>query len=134
VGLFVFPEYGQTPDTQQYDERNCYAAAKTASGVDPERLNPTYVQAQTQEGGGARGAARGAAVGAVGGAIGGNAGAGAAIGAVVGVIGGARRQQQANEQAQQNAAAQAQAAQQRQISTFKRAMTACLQSKYYSVK
>jgi hypothetical protein len=134
MGLFVFGEYQQTPETQLNDETACYAAAKTASGVDPERLSPTYVQAPTYEGGAARGAVGGAAVGAVGGAIGGNAGKGAAIGAVVGVIGGARRQQQANAQAQQNAAAQAAAAQQRQISTFKRAMSACLESKNYTVK
>ena len=134
VGLFVFPENNQTADTQLNDEAICYGAAKTASGVDPNNLRPTNVQAQTQEGGGARGAVGGAAVGAVGGAIGGNAGKGAAIGAAVGVLGGARRQRQANEQAQQNAAAQAQAGQQQQMSNFKRAMTACLQSKNYSVK
>ena len=134
VGLFVFPEKNQTADTQLNDEAICYGAAKTASGVDPNNLQPTNVQAQTQEGGGARGAARGAAVGAVGGAIGGNAGKGAAIGAAVGVIGGRHRQNQANEQAQQNAAAQAQAGQQQQMSNFKRAMTSCLQSKNYSVK
>ena len=134
VGLFVFPQGGQTADTQLNDEAICYGAAKTASGVDPNNLQPTNVQAQTQEGGGVRGGARGAAVGAIGGAIGGNAGKGAAIGAAVGAIGGRRRQNQANEQAQQQAAAQSQAGQQQQIDTFKRVMTACLQSKNYSVK
>ena len=35
VGLFVFPQKGQTPAVQQQDEINCYAASKQASGVDP---------------------------------------------------------------------------------------------------
>jgi hypothetical protein len=134
VGLFVFPQQGQADYIQHQDEVNCYAAAKTASGVDPQRPRVAQVQAPQYEGGGARGAARGAAVGAVGGAIGGNAGAGAAIGAVVGVVRGSRQQEAANEQAQQQAAQQQAAYQQQQINSFKRAMTACLEAHNYSVR
>jgi hypothetical protein len=45
-----------------------------------------------------------------------------------------RSQQKANAQAQQQAAQQTAANQQAQINTFKRAMTACLESRNYSVK
>lgn len=134
VGLFVFPQKDQTPDVQQHDEGTCYSAAKTASGVDPAHPKPVTVQTQQSAGGAVKGAAGGAAGGAAIGAIAGNAGEGAAIGATVGVLRGARRQHQANEQAQAQATAQVQASQQDQLNTFKRAMTACLESHNYSVK
>jgi hypothetical protein len=134
VGLYVFPQKGQADYIQHQDEVNCYNAAKTASGVDPTRPQaPTYQAAQS-EGGGVRGGARGAAGGAAIGAIAGNAGAGAAAGALVGGVRGRRQQDQANAQAQQQAAQQTAAAQQQQINSFKRAMTACLESHNYSVK
>jgi hypothetical protein len=134
VGLFVFPQKGQAPYIQHQDEVNCYAAAKTASGVDPTRTQVAVAQAPQSEGGGARGAVGGAAGGAAIGAIAGNAGAGAAAGALVAGVRGSRQQRQANQQAQQQAAQQAAAAQQQQINNFKRAMTACLEAHDYSVK
>jgi hypothetical protein len=135
VGLYVFPQKNQTADVQQQDEVACYGAAKTASGVDPAHPQPTTVQAApAQQGGGVRGAARGAAGGAAIGAIAGDAGEGAAIGAAVGVVRGRQQQRAANDQAQAQAAQQAAASQQAQISSFKRAMTACLESKSYAVK
>jgi hypothetical protein len=134
VGLFVFPQKDQTSQIQQQDEMSCYAAAKQASGIDPAHPRPTTVQATQSTGGGARGTIGGAAGGAAIGAIAGDAGKGAAIGATVGLLHGVRTQQKSNEQAQQQAAQQAAAAQQEQINTFKRAMTACLESHNYSVK
>jgi hypothetical protein len=134
VGLFVFPQKGQADYIQHQDEVNCYAAAKTASGVDPQRTQVAVAQAPQNSGGGGRGAVRGAAGGAAIGAIAGNAGAGAAAGALFGGVRGSRQQSAANEQAQQQAAQQAAAAQQQQISNFKRAMTACLEAHGYSVK
>jgi Glycine-zipper domain len=134
VGLFVFPQKGQTPAVQQQDEINCYAASKQASGVDPAHPHPTTVQAQQSSGGAIKGTVGGAAGGAAIGAIAGDAGKGAAIGATVGLLAGARNQQRSNAQAQQQAQQQAAAAQQQQINTFKRAMTACLESHSYSVK
>jgi len=134
VGLFVFPQKDQTAAVQQQDEINCYGASKQASGVDPAHLQPTNVQASQSTGGGAKGAVGGAVGGAAIGAIAGDAGKGAAIGATVGLLHGVRSQQKSNAQAQQQAAQQAAAAQQQQINTFKRAMTACLESRNYSVK
>jgi len=134
VGLFVFPQKNQTAAVQQQDEISCYAASKQASGIDPAHLHHTTVQVAQSTGGGARGTVGGAAGGAAIGAIAGDAGKGAAIGATVGLLHGLRSQQRSNEQAQQQAAQQTAANQQAQINTFKRAMTACLESHNYSVK
>jgi hypothetical protein len=134
VGLFVFPQKGQTAAVQQQDEVSCYAASKQASGIDPNHLHNTTVQAAQSTGGGVKGTVGGAAGGAAIGAIAGDAGKGAAIGATVGLLHGLRSQQRSNEQAQQQAAQQTAANQQAQINTFKRAMTACLESHNYSVK
>jgi hypothetical protein len=134
VGLYVFPQKNQTAEIQQQDEVSCYGAAKTASGVDPAHPQVATVQAPQSSGGGVRGAAGGAAGGAAIGAIAGDAGKGAAIGAVVGGVRGSRQQKHADAQAQQQAAEQTAAAQQQQISNFKRAMTACLEAHNYSVK
>jgi hypothetical protein len=134
VGLYVFPQKNQTAAVQQQDEGSCYSAAIQASGVDPRNPPTTVVQAQTSAGGGVRGAAGGAAGGAAIGAIAGNAGEGAAIGATVGVLHGIRAQHQKNEQAQAQAQQVAAQAKQQNIDAFKRAMTACLESRNYSVK
>ncbi len=134
VGLYVFPQKNQTAEIQLQDESSCYGAAKTASGVDPANPQVATVQAPQSSGGGVRGAAGGAAGGAAIGAIAGDAGKGAAIGAVVGGVRGSRQQKHADAQAQQQAAQQTAAAQQQQISNFKRAMTACLEAHNYSVK
>jgi hypothetical protein len=134
VGLFVFPQKGQTPQVQQQDEISCYAASKQASGIDPAHISSTQVQASQSSGGGVKGTVGGAAGGAAIGAIAGDAGKGAAIGATVGLLHGVRSQARSNQQAQQQAAQQTAAAQQAQLDTFKRAMTACLESHSYSVK
>ncbi len=134
VGLFVFPQNNQTQQQQLQDEGACYGAAKSSSGVDPTHIQVVAAPPPEQSGGGVKGAARGAAGGAAIGAIAGDAGKGAAIGATVGVVRGRRNQNQQNAQAQQQSADQVAAAQQQQISTFKRAMSACMESKHYSVK
>ncbi len=79
------------------------------------------------------------------GAIAGDAGKGAAIGAVGGTMRGGRQQRQANAQLQQQSAQQASSELQQQyqhdksvydqqIGTFKRAFSACLDARAYSVK
>lgn len=161
VGMFVYPKNQQTSDQQLKDESECYGSAKQNSGIDPQTPAPAAPSAQQQQaaqqqaaqqagkdvgkgrtvGGAARGAAGGAAVGA----IAGNAGTGAAIGATVGAMSGRRRQRTAEEQAKQQASQQtAQAQQQAQgqanaqhqagVDTFKRAFSACLDARGYSVQ
>lgn len=133
VGLYVYPNKGQTNQQLLSDESTCYSDAKTQTGVDPTAKTPTPTP-DTEKGGGAKGAAKGAAAGAVvGGAVNGDAGSGAARGAAVGTIRGRRQQKKANEEADKDAQTQAQTTQQQNLDKFKRSMTACLESKGYSV-
>ncbi len=159
VGLYVFPSKGQTHDQQLIDESECYDLAQQQSGVNPQVAPPSaptsgQIQAaQSQaagsapeaKGGRVRGAARGAAGGAMIGAIAGDAGRGAAIGATMGTVRGGRQQRQANAASKERAANQAgaqvqqqykqqKAAYDQQMSKFKRAFSACMDSRGYSVK
>lgn len=136
VGVYVFPANNQTQEQQDKDESDCYTWAVQQSGYDP--INPTKVEAQQvqtgPDGAAIRGAAGGAAVGAAIGAIAGDAGKGAAIGAVGGALRG-RRSRIVGQQMEQGAANQ-QAAQQNQamVDNFKKAFSACLEGKGYTVK
>lgn len=159
VGMYVFPKGNQTHDQQLIDESECSGLAQQQSGVDPQMAPPAppteaEMQAAQQQGaasahqaqgGRIRGAARGALGGAVIGGISGNAGTGAAVGATVGTVRGGRQQRASNAAAQQqgaNAAAadlqqqyqQQESAYQQQMDNFKRAMSACLDARGYSVK
>jgi len=136
LGLFVSPSKDQNAEQQAKDESECFTWAKNQTGVDP--LNPPKVEAKQVEtgpdGSAVRGAAGGAAAGAAVGAIAGDAGEGAAIGAVVGGLKGRRaaKVQQQKQQAanNQNAAASEQA----MMDNYKKAFTACLEGKGYTVK
>jgi hypothetical protein len=159
VGLYAYPSKGQSHDQQLIDESDCYNSAQQQTGVDPGMAAPQApssadvqaAQSQAAEaapeakGGRARGAARGAVGGAVIGGIAGNAGAGAAIGATAGTVRGGRQQRQANEASKQQASSQAGAQVQQQyqsekaaynqkMDTFKRAFSACMEARGYSVK
>jgi hypothetical protein len=148
--LSAYPSKGQSDNQVVLDERACYKAAKEQTGIDPAPIltqapvnSDSAAQAakkageEKATGAGAKGAAGGALVGAGVGAIAGNAGAGAAVGAAGGAVAGHRKKKAAGEQAEQNAQADAQAQNQAQaatIDTFKRSMSACLESKGYTVK
>jgi hypothetical protein len=159
VGLYAFPAKGQSSDQQLIDESDCYNSAQQQTGVNPEMAAPQApssaevqaAQAQAAEaapeakGGRARGAAKGALGGAVIGGIAGNAGAGAAVGATVGTVHGGRKQRKANEASKDQASAQAEAqvqqqyhsqkaAYNQQMDKFKRAFSACMDARGYSVK
>ena len=131
--MFVFPTQGQTPQQQAQDEGTCNAWAVEQTGFNPATA-PTAPPRSNQapQGGLLRGGARGAATGAVVGAIAGNAGRGAAMGAAGGgLIGGMRR---GDQQAQQSANDRAWRQQQDAArNTWRRAYTACLAGKGYSV-
>ena len=159
IGMFVYPKNNQTHDQQLIDESACYNSVQQQTGINPQGpapSGPTAAQQQAaaqqgaadasqEQGGGMRGAARGAAGGAMLGAIGGHAGRGAAIGGAIGTVRGRRRQREANEEAQQQGAQSADAQQQqayaqdkaaynKQIATFKRGFTACMEARNYSVQ
>lgn len=67
-------------------------------------------------------------------AVAGNAGQGAAIGAVTGAIVGRRRQTALNNAERQYAEASAQSQRSQSLNNFRRAFSACLESKGYTVK
>ena len=161
IGMFAYPKNNQNADQQLKDESDCYGSAKQNTGVDPQAPVPAGPSAQQNQaaqlqaaqqagndvskGGTVRGAARGAAGGAAVGAIAGDAGTGAAIGATVGAIRGRRVQRMKEEQAKEQAAQQtAQAQQQTQanaqaqhkdaVDMFKRAFSACMDARGYSVQ
>jgi hypothetical protein len=136
LGLFVFPSNDQNKETQDADEMACYKWAKEQTGVDP--LNPPEVQAaqvdRSADGTAVVGAAGGAAAGAAIGAIAGDAGKGAAIGAVVGGLRGRRAKVVGDEMQQQQNNAAASAATEEMMNNFKKAFSACLEGKGYTVK
>jgi len=136
LGLYVFPTNEQDKDQQELDEYKCYKWAKEQTGFNP--ANPTQVQVEqvdnSPDGSGVKGAAVGAAGGAAIGAIAGDAGKGAAIGAVVGGMRGRRAKVvgDANEQQQNEQAAAAK--EKELLDNFKKAFSACMEGKGYTVK
>jgi hypothetical protein len=160
IGMFAYPKKQQTADQQLKDENECFASAKQQSGIDLQAPSPATKteeqkkaeqqaaadNAKQAKGGRVRGAARGAAGGAAIGAIADDeAGKGAGAGAAAGAMVGGAKQRQANKAAKQQAAqataqqqqqqeAQAKAAHQQGIDAFKRAFSACLDARGYSIK
>lgn len=132
VDVFVYPAKGQTKEQQEQDEFACYKWAKEQTGFDPTQPMQQQAAAPSQQNAAVKGAARGAAIGAIGGAIGGDAGKGAAIGAGVGAAGGTMRRRQAE---QQQAAAQQKAKQayDAEVGGYKRAFSACMTARGYTV-
>jgi hypothetical protein len=161
IGLFAYPKNQQNADQQLKDETECYSSAKQQTGVDPQAPPPAAPSAEEQKaaqeqaakqaagstpkGGAVKGSAKGAAGGAAIGAIAGDAGTGAAVGATAGAVRGRRQQKKAQKeagqqaaqqtaQAQQQSQAQAQGEHQGALDTFKRAFSACMDARGYSVK
>jgi len=136
LGLHAFPAKDQTPQQRQTDEAACYSWAKQDSGFDPIAAGSNAVASgysAPPAASGIRGAGVGAAGGAAMGAIAGNAGKGAAIGATAGGIRGRIVQRRAQAEAQQQAQAKSQT-QKAGLENFKRAFSACMEAKGYSVK
>lgn len=134
LGVFVYPKNDQNQGQQAKDENECYNSAKQQSGIDPAAPPPPPQQAQQAKGGGVKGAAKGAAGGAAIGAIAGDAGTGAAVGATAGAVRGRRQQKKANQQSEKEAQQNAKAQQQLTLDTFKKAFSACMDARQYSVK
>jgi hypothetical protein len=134
LGLYVFPTQNQTAETQQADESTCYAWARERTGFDPLAAASAPTQTPEQpKGAGLKGAARGAGAGAAIGAINGDAGKGAATGATAGALRGrfaAKRAERQTEKAQE----QAQQARAASTDGFRKAFSACMEAKGYTVK
>lgn len=161
LGMFAYPKNQQNAKHQLQDENDCYGSARQQTGIDPQAPAPAQPSSQQQQaaqqqaaqqaskeapkGGAVKGSAKGAAGGAAIGAIAGDAGTGAAIGATAGAVRGRRQQKKAEKvaqqqaaqqtaQAQQQAQAEAQAQHQGTLDTFRRAFSACMDARGYSVK
>ena len=136
LGLFVFPSENQDQQTQDADELACYTWAKDQTGIDP--ITPPEVEAEqvdrSADGTAVRGAARGAAAGAAIGAIAGDAGKGAAIGATAGALRGRRAKVVGDEMEQQQQDQAAEAKEKELMDGFKKAFTACMEGKGYTIK
>lgn len=136
--LYVYPSSGQTAEQQMADERECRQWSQEMTGVDPGNPGAGVQAATAPQDGEGLAAAQGAVRGAAGAALIGNladedAGEYALAGAFIGSVRGARRKEAANREAQAQAQAQTQAATQEKLETFKRAFTACMQGKEYTV-
>ncbi len=140
LGMVVFPAKGQTPEQQEKDEYEClkWAVDQLTS---TQMTDPNAAGAAAKEqakdattGAAVKGAAKGAAVGALFGAISGNAGEGAAYGAAGGALVGRRAKKQAEAQAEAQAKAKADAENKAKMETVKKGMSACLESRGYTVK
>jgi len=143
LGLFPFPAKGQDKAQQRTDEDACYAWAKDQTGIDPAlvKANPDSAAKaaaakmdSAATGAAVAGAAKGAAAGAlISAAGGGDAGHGAGAGAAAGAIAGRRAKKQAVAQASAQGAAANQAKVDELMGTFKKAFTACITGKGYTV-
>ncbi len=136
LGIVVFPAKDQKPEQQSTDEQYCYDWAVKQSGVDPLNMAKTKPDtvATGADGSAVKGAAKGALAGAAIGAIAGDAGKGAAIGAAAGGMGGVKGKKQKQAKAEADAKKAAETKDQTAIDSFKKAYSACLEGKGYSVK
>ncbi|KJK23039.1 hypothetical protein UB46_17830 [Burkholderiaceae bacterium 16] len=132
----IYPARGQSPERQQTDTGECQSWAQQSTGVNPVALAERMANSpppQQQQGRLFRGAGGGALFGTViGGAAGGHWGEGAAIGALVGTMGSGmrmRREQQQMDMQQQGMQQQASG----QLSTYNRAVAACMTGRGYTV-
>src|SRR5579863_1617019 len=149
VQVYAYPQHGQTPEQQDRDHYECSAWATQQTGFDPSAPGvPPHERVQVVSAGPPPGT--NTAIGAVTGAILGaaisrpwqaatGALAGAVVGGAIGSVGDASNAQAnaANLQAAQMASAQNRrmAAQQEQsAANYRRALSACLDGRGYTVK
>ncbi len=142
--VYFYPSQGQSPEQQDRDKYECNAWAVKQSGFDPSLpTTPPHLRTVMVSGGPPPGAgiATGAVLGAVLGAVIASphdSGAGAIVGGITGAaVGGAAEasSEEARQRAAASSAADARAAQlERQASSFRRAMSACLEGRGYNVR
>lgn len=132
VGLYVYPQKKQSATQQLTDEQQCYDSAKTQTGYDPNSVGPAP-KTKGQENGNDHDVAKGAARGAVvSGATGGDAATGAKRGAIIGGIR-SKHEKKKDDEAKQQTEAKTIAKDKKQ-DDFKRAISACLDARGYSVR
>lgn len=138
--LYFYPSQGQSAQRQDRDRFECYQWARQQTGTDPGMTPVSRPMAAPRP---APERGPGAAVGAVTGAVVGAAvtsprhtGEGMVLGAVIGGLIGAAGEQQRAQASEDRAAARSQRSQSRADDTlngFRRAMSACMTARGYSV-
>jgi hypothetical protein len=134
--VYAYPNQHQTPSQQSKDETECYNSAQVQAAPS-ENAQAGQQQGQSGkagQGSTVKGAARGAAGGAAIGAIAGDAGTGAAAGAAGGAAVGHRKKKKAQAKAEEQQQQQVQAQQTQATDNVKRAYTACMEARNYTVK
>jgi hypothetical protein len=133
VGLYVYPQKKQSATQQLTDEQQCYNSAKTQTGYDPDGAAPAPKTQDQKSANGNHDVAKEAARGAmISGATGGDAAAGARRGVI---IGGVRSKREKKKDGTTGAQAdQKKSAQDKKQDDFKRAISACLDARGYSVR
>jgi hypothetical protein len=143
LGMIVYPAKGQAAAQQESDEYGCLVWAADQLGLKPGTPPPDAKAAgaaaaakvdSATTGVAVKSAAKGAAAGAIIGSISGNAGAGAGYGAAAGAIGGRRAKKQAVASADAEAQKKVEAEQKAKMESLKKAMSACLEPKGYTIK
>ncbi len=153
--LFVYPAKGQTQTRLEQDRYDCHVWARQQSGFDPTSLAMTRPPQSTaptvvpvapnpSAGAAAKGTLAGAVVGGVIGAHNHDTAAGAVLGAVVGSLAGGtietegrqKVEREAREEAQRVAALGSgeQLAHDRRREDYRRAISACLEGRGYTVR
>jgi len=150
--LYIHPSRGQSDQQLSDDRYHCHRWAVDQTGYDPTRddgyRDPGPVRVAVpdnpKEGATGKGLLAGAAAGAVIGAIDDHPGRGAAIGAVIGAIAGSEVESRGEDQARAEATAEAQAqaeamgeerdARLQSRQDYRRAFSACLEGRGYTVR
>lgn len=150
--LYVYPAQGQSDQQLADDRYACHRWAVTESGFDPSRVSDVApprtvkvpVAENAAEGAATKGAVAGAVAGGIIGAHGHDAAEGAVLGAAVGTLAGAVIEEQGRADAREKAEAEAQRQADEiarskteralRFSDYRRALTACLEGKGYTVR
>ena len=136
--VYFYPTQGQSPEQQDRDRYECYGWAVKQTGFDPGRSLPpqervTVVPArapgETTVGAAIAGALIGAAVSGPG-----HAGGGAIVGAAAGGLLGAAAEGAQTEEVRRVQSSRGDSRYRREAAEYRRAMSACLEGRGYSVK
>jgi len=137
--VYFYPTRGQNQARQDRDRYECYLWARKQTGFDPSDpdLAPhqrfRVVAGPPPGQGTAVGAVTGAAVGAIA-ASPGHKAEGAAVGAVAGAMIGAAGETAQRREAERRISAQQRAQLEEQAANYRRALTACLEGRGYTVR
>jgi len=136
--VYFYPTQGQSPQQQDRDRYECYTWAVKQTGFDPSRrlppqervtVVPSRAPGESTVGGAIVGALIGAAVSSPG-----HAGGGAIIGATAGGLLGAASENAQTEEVRRIESSRGGSRYRREAAEYRRAMSACLEGRGYSVK